>query len=123
MAVLVNGVIIGTLWLVSHLLSKWLLLGSGCAYSATMIFSWWFVAYFTKHMNINPISLFATYVLILAYVMSAYYAGYYAFLFSNIPSVTNNLWLSFMVTAFVMVTPALFNLMVKYVSKAVAQIN
>lgn len=123
MSTLVNAVIVVALWLLSGFLSQWLFAVTGCAYSAAMLFSWWFVAYFTKHINTNPVTLFVTYIVLIAFIMSAHYAGYFQRLFPNVPNFwSDNWWISFMVLAFVMITPLIFNLIVRYVGKAISRI-
>lgn len=123
MNVLVHAVIVVALWLVSNFVSQWVLVGMGCAYAATALFSWWFVAYFTKPINANPISLCAMYVVIVAFIMSAHYAGYYQQLFPNVPNMwSSSWWISFLILALVMITPLIFNLMVRYVAKAISHV-
>lgn len=123
MSVLVNAVIVAALWLISNFISQWLLSESGCAYTATILFSWWFVAYFTKPITTNPITLLVTYIVMVAFIMSAHYAGYYQHFFANVPNFwTNNWWMSFLILAFVMITPLIFNLMVRYFVKAISHV-
>jgi hypothetical protein len=123
MSVLVNAVIVAALWLISNFISQWLLGSTGCTYSVTVLFSWWVVAYFTKHININPVTLFVTYIVLIAFIMSAHYAGYYQRFFPNVPNMwSDNWWISFMILAFVMVTPLIFNLIVRYITKAISHV-
>jgi hypothetical protein len=124
MSVLVNSVIVVALWIISHFLTQWLLVGSGCIYSAALIFSWWFVAYFTKSINTNPLTLLVTFVILDAAIMSAHYAGRVHQLFPTMPVISSsNIWISFMMLAFLMVTPLIFNLIMRYVTKAINSVG
>jgi hypothetical protein len=119
MSVFINAVIVTVLWLASFFLSRWLLIETGCTYWATVLFSWWFVAYFTKEINTTPIALVVTYIVLSVAIMTNYATGSAYQLFPTIPGAwSSDIWISFMMLAFMMMTPLIFNLIIRYTAKA-----
>ena len=121
MSVFIHAVIVVGLWFISNFISQWLFAGETCSFYSSTLFSWWFVAYFTKDSALNPVSLCVTYIVVASAVMSAHYAGYYDRFFPNVPNVwTHQWWLAVMILAFVMITPLILNMVVRYIRKALA---
>jgi hypothetical protein len=122
MKVFVHAVVVVLLWALSNVISQKLFGGAAsCTYTASVLFSWWFVAYFTKEADVSPLSLCITYVVIVGAILSAHYAGYYNRVFPNVPNAwTGNPWLAYLVLGFVMVTPLILNWLVKAVRRALA---